>query len=341
MNDLKERITKILDDDKSMKFMRIKKILTLEDIEFLDANYKDSVTLEEKVYLFFYNKKREDFKCTCGKQTGFHTLRRGFNKVCSMQCHGRNTSEHIVKASKDKALPVLTKKCVVCGEEFETKLVKRIACSHKCGAIYNHSIRTDEQKKAIDSKRKKTCLDKYGDEHVVNSRYTREKTKEKLGVEYPWQSIHVRKNFIEAMVEKYGVDNPMKIEEVRDRMIATKIAKYGGLDTFNHYKDYVFPSGRIDKVQGYEPMALDILLQSHSEEDIVTGKSITAMTGPFKYFSDITGRWHYYYPDIFIVSENRIIEVKSKWTYEKQIETNQLKKLAVEERGFTFEFIIF
>ena len=193
----------------------------------------------------------------------------------------------------------------------------------------------------IDSKRKKTCLDKYGDEHVVNSKYTREKTKEKLGVEYSWQSIHVRKNFIEAMVEKYGVDNPMKIEEVRDRMIATKIAKYGGLDTFNHYKDYVFPSGRIDKVQGYEPMALDILLQSHSEEDIVTGKSITAMTGPFKYFSDITGRWHYYYPDIFIVSENRIIEVKSKWTYEKQIETNQLKKLAVEERGFTFEFIIF
>jgi predicted nucleic acid-binding Zn ribbon protein len=128
-----------------------------------------------------------------------------------MQCHGRNTSEHIVKASKDKALPVLTKKCIVCGKEFETKLTKRIACSHKCGAIHNHSVRTDEQKEAMNSKRKKTCLEKYGDEHVVNSRYTREKTKEKLGVEYPWQSSTVLNNIRERYYDKHGVYYPWAI----------------------------------------------------------------------------------------------------------------------------------
>ena len=36
-------------------------------------------------------------------------------------------------------------------------------------------------------------------------------------------------------------------------------------------KDYTFPSGKIIQVQGYEPYALDELLHTFNEDEIITG----------------------------------------------------------------------
>jgi len=210
MENLREKIQTILEDDKIQKFHRIKKILSNDDIKFLEDNYKDSVRLEESVYLFYHNKLHEDFKCACGKQVGFHTLKRGFNKVCSMSCHGKTTARFVIASAKARALPILTKTCITCGNEFTTKLSERIACSKSCGCIYNHLVRTDEQKQEIDIKRKKTCLEKYGNEYVINSKFSRAKTKAILGVEYPWQSKVVLAGIRERNYEKYGVYNPMQ-----------------------------------------------------------------------------------------------------------------------------------
>lgn len=48
-----------------------------------------------------------------------------------------------------------------------------------------------------------------------------------------------------------------------------------------------------------------------------------------------------YYPDIYIKSENKIIEVKSSWTYEKNLVKNILKALATMKLGYSFEFWIY
>ncbi len=50
---------------------------------------------------------------------------------------------------------------------------------------------------------------------------------------------------------------------------------------------------------------------------------------------------HYYFPDIFISKDNKIIEVKSTWTYKCKKETNLLKKEACEKQGYIFEFWIY
>lgn len=47
-----------------------------------------------------------------------------------------------------------------------------------------------------------------------------------------------------------------------------------------------------------------------------------------------------YYPDIYIKSENRIIEVKSKYTFESHKTINKLKEKACVNLGFNFEFKI-
>lgn len=50
---------------------------------------------------------------------------------------------------------------------------------------------------------------------------------------------------------------------------------------------------------------------------------------------------HRYYPDIYLKSENKVIEVKSEYTYNKELEKNQLKKACVQNLNVKFEFWIF
>ena len=50
---------------------------------------------------------------------------------------------------------------------------------------------------------------------------------------------------------------------------------------------------------------------------------------------------HYYYPDIYTIDENKIIEVKSTWTMKTQYDKNIAKKNGCLELGFEFEFWIY
>jgi hypothetical protein len=102
-------------------------------------------------------------------------------------------------------------------------------------------------------------------------------------------------------------------------------------------KHYTFPSGKEVKVQGYEDLALTILLNNgYTEDDIIIDRN-TIPT--FQYiFKNKTRR---YLPDIYIKSERKIIEVKSSRTFQIQRVQNTIKSLSVRKAGFDFEFWIF
>ena len=104
-------------------------------------------------------------------------------------------------------------------------------------------------------------------------------------------------------------------------------------------KEYIFPSGRIESVQGYEPQVLDILIQSYGENDIVTSnRVIESLCGEIKY--TLEGKTHKYYTDIYIKSSHTFIEVKSSWTFERDKEENLKKREACINAGINFEFWI-
>ena len=50
---------------------------------------------------------------------------------------------------------------------------------------------------------------------------------------------------------------------------------------------------------------------------------------------------HKHYVDIFIKSQNRCIEVKSKWTAEKNKHTVFLKQNAAKEAGYLYEIWVY
>lgn len=100
------------------------------------------------------------------------------------------------------------------------------------------------------------------------------------------------------------------------------------------YRDYQMPSGKIIRIQGYEDMALDELLsEGIKEHDLLTAKNeVPAIWYEFE------GKTRRYYPDIHIPSQNRIVEVKSTFSYIYEEAKNQAKKEACVAAGFSFEF---
>lgn len=162
-------------------------------------------------------------------------------------------------------------------------------------------------------------------------------------------NIVVDKKREETMIKKYGVTNAFMSDEIKEKIEKTCLIKYGttngGASTNGHYKDYILPSGKKIRVQGFENFALDILLKKYDESDLLFGpKEIHKELGIIRYI--VNGNVHKYFPDIFIKSLNKIIEVKSTWTFDRKgkdkdlLNTNRLKEQACIEKGLDFEFMI-
>ena len=225
---------------------------------------------------------------------------------------------------------------------------KRQTCNKKYGVDCNLSLKDDKEKI------KATNLQKYGTENAAQSALVQQKMKNtnmlKRGVTNAMKTKEVQNKAVQTNLIRSGVEYPLTLEHIKDKCKQTSIKRYGveypmqNKETFAKckkacfkFKNYTLPSGNIIKVQGYEPFALDILVQTLSENDIVTSRTEV----PEIWYYDDSGKKHRYYTDIFIISLNKIIEVKSTWTYQKGKHKIKLIHRAVEEKGYIFDCWIF
>ena len=153
-------------------------------------------------------------------------------------------------------------------------------------------------------------------------------------------------------LEKYGCENPLQNKEIKDKIKATNLEKYGfehpqqnaevsEKASKNAYKsyNYTFPSGRIERIQGYENYMLNDLLQKEDvqEDDIVVNRSDV----PSVWYEDLNGKKRRYFVDCFIKSQNRCIEAKSTWTANKKQDCIYLKQHALKNAGYLCEIWIY
>ncbi len=131
------------------------------------------------------------------------------------------------------------------------------------------------------------------------------------------------------MIKRYGVEYPCQDPVIFSKMLRSCYRK----------KLYTFPSGRIEYVQGYEPQCIDYLLTVHSEDDLVIS---CEEIPPIWYNNPVReGKTSRYYPDAYIVSENTMIEVKSPYTYKKDLARNLAKFSTVAKLGFTLHLYVY
>jgi len=172
-------------------------------------------------------------------------------------------------------------------------------------------------------KREQTKLDLYDNKNYNN----REKFIETM--DGNWDERN--KKSIETNLKIFGVEHHMQNVEVFNKQQKSAFL----------LKEYLLPSSKVIKVQGYENIALDVLLKYYDESDLVImDKDIENKIGKI-YYEWKDGTSHRYYPDIYIISENRIIEVKSKYTLINQIEKNKLKMNGCFDYDLNFCFMVF
>jgi hypothetical protein len=93
--------------------------------------------------------------------------------------------------------------------------------------------------------------------------------------------------------------------------------------------------GRSVRVQGYEEFVLFDLASVYDPTDIlVSDEIIRSIGGPIPYDGG------QYYPDLYIKSKNRIVEVKSSYTFKKDYTRNLSKMTGAVNAGYDFEFHI-
>ena len=99
-------------------------------------------------------------------------------------------------------------------------------------------------------------------------------------------------------------------------------------------KEYVFPSGKVEYIQGFEHFAINELINGENinETDIIIGSKNV----PEIWYFDNNNKKRRYYVDIYIPSQNRCIEIKSKYTYETNKQINILKEIATKNLGYKY-----
>ena len=243
----------------------------------------------------------------------------------------------------------------------------RINFKCNCGNVYNKNIRNCLENTGLFCKEctlktrldkmKATNMEKYGVENPFQNKEVQDKMKatnmEKYGVENPFQNKEVLDKMKATNMEKYGVENPMQNKEVQDKLKATNMEKYG-VENPMHDKEvfeksqkslfkslfkqklYKFKSGEEDNCQGYEPLAIKELeeLYDYTYEDYKNWNNL-------EFYYEINNKKHRYYPDIPFIRMNKIIEVKSNYTFYKELCKNLKKAECVIKQGFDFEFWIY
>jgi hypothetical protein len=228
--------------------------------------------------------------------------------------------------------------------EIKDKIIKRY--------IKNYDVSHPSKSINIIEKTKKTNIKRYGSENPLQNKVIRDKCKktnlQKYGLENPSQSNLIKNKVIETCIKKYGTSHPMKNIKIQQKQKATNLKRYG-VNYVQHsleiqekiqknakkFKEYKMPSGEIRKVQGYEPFALDELVKLYTEQQIKTNRKDVPR---IEYV--LENKKHYYFPDIYITHENKIIEVKSTYTYNIGGYVLE-KKEATKNKGYNYEIWVY
>lgn len=282
--------------------------------------------IKSKDYYDKFIKIESDGICPeCGKETGYRSLNIGYLKYCSYKCSAN--SEEMKNKKKVTNLEKYGHEYVIQVPEFKEK--------SKVTMVERHGASNPMQVPKFKEKSISTCLNKYGYEYVTQVPEFKEKSKStmmrKYNVRHAVQVPEFKNKMKSTLMIKHGVSNAMQVPEISKRCFATQ----------GKLIEYILPSDKIIMVHGSsEYKAVDLLLQSFTEDELIIG---TSEVPSIPYF--FNKKEHVYHPDIWIPSINTLVEVKSTYTMDKAYdELNYDRNIAKHnfaiEAGFDHAFLI-
>lgn len=295
-----------------------------------------------KLYSFFNNKSisqiiwhlkndiYDDVKCICQKSVRYVDINKGYVKYCSNKCQLNDYWSNISNEEIERRIIKTKKTCKekYGVENFNTLDIIKEKTKKTNNEKYNsdYHLKTDKSKQMI----KDNLNDKYGVDNVSKLEYVKIKKKNKSLLKTDEEKLLTREKYKNTILERYGVEHLSQDSDFLEELLKKSFS----------YKSHRLPSGKVISLQGYEPKVIDYLLKYYDEDDILyTNKSIENKIG--KIFYQNTDKISRYFPDLYIISENKIVEVKSTFTYDLDIVKNMSKKEECLRRGIKFDFIIY
>jgi len=318
---MKEKILEIIKNNKHP--FKVKDFLNIYD-EIKNITVilnKFNASRSERAY-FIINELKDRPMCKECKSEYVDYISAGkYRLFCSVKCKCKN------KDNKEKVKNTFLKNHGIINnfqdKNILKKALKNIKENTKKGreTYYNKTgFYSPIQNKVVKEKIKNTNLERYGVENPYQSNEIKEKIKNTNLERYGYQYYQSTNEFKQFMIE----NNPLHDEEIFNKSQNNRYKK----------KKYIFPSGRVEYVQGYEPQVINELINHFEEDDIICGKGLPEIWYKFE------GGKHRYYPDIYIKSRNMIIEVKSIWTFYNDYEKNLAKANGCKQKNYSFWFSI-
>ena len=209
--------------------------------------------------------------------------------------------------------------------------------------VARHGVAVPMKDPAREAQRRKTNLERYGAEQVVQSAKVMRKYKKTLKARYGATHVSQVPGVLEKAKEsrfartgysgvnhaktvitsraKYGTDWPMQNPGVFQR----------NLDSCFKSKPTQLPSGAVVFLQGYEPLVLaHLLVNGYSEQEFLwAGK-------PSFQYLDADGRRRRYHPDFVLPRRGVIVEVKAQKWFERDRDNIVRKGRACADAGWEF-----
>jgi len=196
--------------------------------------------------------------------------------------------------------------------------------------LVKYGVENTMQNEDVKSKMRITNIERYGSECSLNNKEVQDKIKNTMmirhGVEHNFQAGELRDKRKETFLAKYGVEHPAQNLEIQAKSERNS----------KKFKEYKMPSGIVKKIQGYEHFALDELVKSYTEDQLKTDRKDVPRV---EYMME--EKKHFYFPDIYIPHENKLIEVKSTWTFNKKNDITMAKAKSCKEKGYCFELWVY
>ena len=257
------------------------------EIEYSVFNIIDKCEVEnlsEAIY-FIINNITVKPKCpVCGGKLKYKNINIGHFKTCSATC---NQNYEVTKKTLE-----------------ENNLRKYGVVHHTKTKEYRDYIRKrcENNEFGFSSAKYKQYLENNNVSNVSQIPEINEKIRKTINERTDEDNEEIQRKIKHTLQKRYNVDNAY---ELAKRFL---------------YHEYVLPSNKIIKLQGYEHVALDLLLKQYSEEDIMFRRKEVPVI-----IYEFNGANHKFYPDFYIPKDNLIIEVKSDWTFKTKKEQNILK----------------
>ena len=208
----------------------------------------------------------------------------------------------------------------------------------------NYGTDSPMQSQIVKDKIRKTNIEKYGQDNVMKNSEIKEKLKnsilEKYGVSHYSKTDDFKIKYKAKCLKNFGVENSFQSEEIKDKIRNTNLERYGVDNPTKNLE--IFEKAQKHSYKIFRYNNTDFTYQGTYELDFLNfcfTNNIKISKGPCVNYS-LNGKNRKYFSDFFIEELNLICEIKSSWTYFKDLEENLAKRQFSENFGYKLLFII-